>query len=216
MNKWNEKVVIIDFGGQYNQLIARRVREQQVYSEVISWRNAYERIQEMPDRSVIRGLILTGGPNSVYEEGAPQLDERLYEMGLPILGICYGMQLMTHQLGGVVERAAQQEYGKVTLNQTTADSRLFTEVSPGATAWMSHFDYVKKVPQGFVITATTEGCPAAAMEDRSRKLYAVQFHAEVEHTPFGRQLIRNFLYRICGCCGSWKMGDFTEDMIASI
>jgi GMP synthase (glutamine-hydrolysing) len=207
----NELIMIVDFGGQYNQLIARRVREAGVYSEVVSWRHALEKIKEKKPH----GIIFTGGPNSVYLEGAPTLDREIFELGIPVLGICYGMQLMAHMLGGKVEKATQQEYGKIKLSHK-GDSNLFRGVEDGAQCWMSHFDYVSKVPVGFDIVSTTDNCPVAAMQNVEKRLYAVQFHAEVEHTPFGRQLINNFLYEVCGCTGDWNMGDFATQMIAKI
>ena len=207
----NELIMIVDFGGQYNQLIARRVREAGVYSEVVSWRHALEKVKEKQPK----GIIFTGGPNSVYAEGAPKLDAEIFELGIPVLGICYGMQLMAHTLGGKVEKASQQEYGKIKLAiEKSVD--LFTEVENGAQCWMSHFDFVSQVPNGFQITATTDNCPVAAMQNPEKGLYAVQFHAEVEHTPFGRKLISNFLYEVCGCSSDWNMGDFAEQMIAAI
>ncbi|MBE0451768.1 MAG: glutamine-hydrolyzing GMP synthase, partial [Clostridia bacterium] len=207
----NELIMIVDFGGQYNQLIARRVREAGVYSEVVSWRGALEKIKEKKPH----GIIFTGGPNSVYLEGAPTLDKEIFELGIPVLGICYGMQLMAHMLGGKVEKAAQQEYGKIKLSHKS-NSNLFSGVEDGAQCWMSHFDYVSSVPVGFDIVSTTDNCPVAAMQNVEKRLYAVQFHAEVEHTPFGRQLINNFLYEVCGCSGDWNMGDFATQMIAKI
>lgn len=207
----NELIMIVDFGGQYNQLIARRVREAGVYSEVISWRGALEKIKAKKPH----GIIFTGGPNSVYLEGAPTLDKEIFELGIPVLGICYGMQLMAYMLGGKVEKATQQEYGKIKLSHK-GDSNLFRGVEDGAQCWMSHFDFVSKVPAGFDIVSTTENCPVAAMQNVEKRLYAVQFHAEVEHTPFGRQLINNFLYEVCGCSGDWNMGDFASQMIAKI
>ncbi|OJV65094.1 MAG: glutamine-hydrolyzing GMP synthase [Clostridiales bacterium 38-18] len=207
----NELVIIVDFGGQYNQLIARRVRESGVYSEVVSWRHALEKIKEKSPK----GIIFTGGPNSVYLENAPTLDAEIFELGIPVLGICYGMQLMAHKLGGVVDRAKQQEYGKIKLDiQSHAD--LFKDVTTGAQCWMSHFDYVKEAPAGFEVIATTDNCPVAAMKNPEKNLYAVQFHAEVEHTPFGRTMIKNFLYEVCGCKGDWNMGDFAVNMIQKI
>lgn len=207
----NELIMIVDFGGQYNQLIARRVREAGVYSEVVSWRGALEKIKEKKPH----GIIFTGGPNSVYLEGAPTLDKEIFELGIPVLGICYGMQLMAHMLGGKVEKATQQEYGKIKLSHK-GNSNLFKGVEDGAQCWMSHFDYVSKVPEGFDIVSTTDNCPVAAMQNVEKRLYAVQFHAEVEHTPFGRQLINNYLYEVCGCSGDWNMGDFATQMIAKI
>jgi GMP synthase (glutamine-hydrolysing) len=207
----NELIMIVDFGGQYNQLIARRVREAGVYSEVVSWRHALAKIKEKNPM----GVIFTGGPNSVYAENAPHLDKEIFELGLPILGICYGMQLMAQTLGGKVSRATQQEYGKIKLNIHN-NGGLFSGIENDSQCWMSHFDYVSEAPAGFEITATTDNCPVAAMKDVDKKLYAVQFHAEVEHTPFGRKLIKNFVYDICGCSGDWNMGDFAQNMIEHI
>lgn len=207
----NEKIVIVDFGGQYNQLIARRVREANVYSEVVSWRTPIEKIKEKNPK----GIIFTGGPNSVYAEKAPTLSKEIFELGVPVLGICYGMQLMSHLLGGSVKRADQREYGKITLKLET-QSALFEKVEDGSICWMSHFDYVEKAPEGFSITATTDNCPVAAMENVEKGLYGIQFHGEVEHTPFGRQLIANFLYNVCKCTGNWNMGDFAKEKIEQI
>lgn len=207
----NELIMIVDFGGQYNQLIARRVRESSVYSEVVSWKNALPKIKEKNPK----GIIFTGGPNSVYLENAPTLDKEIFELGIPVLGICYGMQLMAHVLGGKVDRATQQEYGKIKLNIPKSEG-LFDGVEDQSQCWMSHFDYVERAPEDFEIIATTDNCPVAAMANVEKRLYAVQFHAEVEHTPFGRQLIKNFLYNVCECKGDWNMGDFATQMIESI
>lgn len=206
-----ETIVIVDFGGQYNQLIARRVREAGVYSEVVSYKNALVKVKEiMP-----KGVIFTGGPNSVYETGAPTIEKEIFELGIPVLGICYGMQLMAHVLGGKVARAQAQEYGKIELS-VEKDDKLFKGVASGSTCWMSHFDYVETAPTGFDVTATTTNCPVGAFRNDDQKLFGVQFHAEVEHTPFGRTLISNFLYEVCGCSGDWDMGDFAAKQIAAI
>ncbi len=207
----NEKIIIVDFGGQYNQLIARRVREANVYSEVVSWRTPIEKIKEKNPK----GIIFTGGPNSVYADHAPTLAKEIFELGVPVLGICYGMQLMAHLLGGTVRRADQREYGKIVLN-LEKPSELFEKVEDGSICWMSHFDYVEKAPEGFDVIATTENCPVAGMENVEKGLYGIQFHGEVEHTPFGRQMISNFLFNICKCSGSWNMGDFAKEMIVNI
>jgi GMP synthase (glutamine-hydrolysing) len=206
-----ETVIIVDFGGQYNQLIARRVREAGVYSEVVSYKKALAKVKEvMP-----KGVIFTGGPNSVYEEGAPTIEKEIFELGIPVLGICYGMQLMAQVLGGKVARAEAQEYGKIQLNIEKND-KLFKGVETGAQCWMSHFDYVEAAPEGFVITATTDNCPVGAFRDDDKNLFGVQFHAEVEHTPFGRDMIKNFLYEVCSCLGDWDMGDFAAKEIQKI
>ncbi len=205
-----ETVLIVDFGGQYNQLIARRVREAGVYSEVVSWKNALEKAKEL----MPKGIIFTGGPNSVYAEGAPTLDKEIFELGVPVLGICYGMQLMSHVLGGKVDRAKDREYGKIQLN-VISDDTLFKGIE-SSQCWMSHNDYVAEAPKGFDIIADTDNCPVAAIENKGKNLYGVQFHAEVEHTPFGRQMITNFLYEVCGCAGDWDMGDFAKREIERI
>ncbi|MBN2260127.1 MAG: glutamine-hydrolyzing GMP synthase, partial [Clostridiales bacterium] len=206
-----EMIIIVDFGGQYNQLIARRVRENKVYSEVYSYKNALKAIKEKKPQ----GIIFTGGPNSVYLDDAPSIEKEIFEMGIPVLGICYGMQLMAHILGGKVQKATTREYGKVKLNILGSDL-LFDDIENNSTCWMSHFDYVEEIPEGFQVTATTENTAIAAMRDDSKKLYGVQFHAEVEHTPFGRQLIKNFLFDIAGCQGKWDMGNFIDQAVKDI
>lgn len=206
-----EMVIVVDFGGQYNQLIARRVREASVYSEVYSYKNALKAIKEKQPT----GIIFTGGPNSVYEEGAPTIEKEVFELGIPILGICYGAQLMAHVLGGEVRNADQREYGKIEL-EIKKDDHLFKNIEKGSTCWMSHFDFIDKAPEGFEITASTASTPVAAMRNIEKKLYGVQFHAEVEHTPFGRELIKNFLFDICGCTGEWTTANFVDQSIAKI
>ncbi len=206
-----ELIIIVDFGGQYNQLIARRVRENKVYSEVYSYKNALKAVKEKNPK----GIIFTGGPNSVYLEDAPGIEKEIFELGIPVLGICYGMQLMAEVLGGKVQKASNREYGKIELNINDNDG-LFNEITNNSTCWMSHFDYVEAVPDGFEITANTENTEIAAMKDDDKKLYGVQFHAEVEHTPFGRQLIKNFLFDIAGCAGNWDMGDFIKQAVNEI
>lgn len=206
-----EMIIVVDFGGQYNQLVARRVREAKVYSEVYSYKNALKAIKEKKPT----GVIFTGGPNSVYEEGAPSIEKEVFELGIPVLGICYGAQLMSQVLGGKVANASQREYGKVELEINESD-KLFKDVDNGSTCWMSHFDYIETAPEGFEITASTSSTPVAAMRNIEKKLYGVQFHAEVEHTPFGRTLINNFLYEVCGCTGEWTTANFVEESIQKI
>lgn len=206
-----ETVIIVDFGGQYNQLIARRVREANVYSEVVSYKNALEKVKKAQPK----GIIFTGGPNSVYEAGAPSIEKEIFELGIPVLGICYGMQLMAHVLGGVVTSADKMEYGKISLD-IAKNNQLFKNVENGSTCWMSHFDYVKEAPEKFEITASTDSTPVAAMRNVENKLYGVQFHAEVEHTPFGRDMIKNFLYEVCGCSGDWTTANFVEESVKKI
>ena len=209
--KQHETILIVDFGGQYNQLIARRVREQNVYCEVVSYRTSAEKIKEKNPK----GIIFTGGPASVYAEGAPSCDPQIFQLGVPILGICYGGQLMAQSFGGKVNRAASREYGRVELD-IRDQGGIFQDVPSGSKWWMSHTDFIEVAPEGFEITATTENCPVAAMSNHSKNLYAVQFHPEVEHSERGRELIQNFLYKVCGCTGDWNMHNFTERMIEEI
>ena len=206
-----ETVVVLDFGGQYNQLIARRVRECNVYCEIYSYKTDIEKIKEIQPK----GIIFTGGPNSVYLEDSPKYEEEIYQLGIPILGICYGSQLMMHQLGGKVEKAPVREYGKIEVNVNT-ESALFQEVSPKTICWMSHNDYISEKAPGFEISAWTNDCPVAAVENTEKKLYAVQFHPEVLHTQEGTKMLSNFVYNVCGCTGDWKMDSFVEDSIKAI
>ena len=201
-----DKILVLDFGGQYNQLIARRVREQHVYAEI----RAYNKItpEEIAETGY-KGIIFTGGPNSVYEETSPHFDRTVLELGIPVLGICYGAQLMAWMEGGSVTSAANSsEYGKTLL--TVDDCALFHGIPHDSICWMSHTDYISRVPENFRITAKTEKCPCAAMCDERRGLYAVQFHPEVTHTEYGRQMLNNFLFCVCRCKGDWEMGSFVE------
>ncbi len=207
----NELVLILDFGGQYNQLIARRVREANVYCEVLPYNTKLERIKALAPK----GIIFTGGPASVLDPNAPFCSKEVFELGIPVLGICYGMQLMSVMLGGSVERAEQREYGKMEV-ELQAGSKLFSGVEGKTTCWMSHTYYVKELPEGFSGTAYSPSCPTAAMEDDSRNFYGVQFHPEVMHTPKGREILNNFLYSICGCKGTWTMSEFVEQSINAI
>lgn len=206
-----ETVVVLDFGGQYNQLIARRVRECNVYCEIYSYKTDIEKIKELQPK----GIIFTGGPNSVYLEDSATYSKKIYEMGIPILGICYGSQLMMHQLGGKVEKAPVREYGRIEVNVDT-ESKLFHEVSPKTICWMSHNDYIAKEAPGFRISAWTSDCPVAAAENPEMGFYAVQFHPEVLHTQEGTKMLSNFVYNVCGCTGDWKMDSFVEDSIQAI
>lgn len=207
----NELVLVLDFGGQYNQLIARRVREASVYCEVLPYNASIERIKAMNPK----GIIFTGGPNSVLDPKAPFCDMEVFNLGVPVLGICYGMQLMGTMLGGGVARADQREYGKVDIEIDPVCS-LFEGVEPKTVSWMSHTYFVDKLPEGFVNIGKSLNCPNVAMENRERKLYGVQFHPEVLHTPRGRDMLNNFLYRICGCKGDWVMSSFVEQSIKAI
>ncbi|MDF2987622.1 MAG: hypothetical protein K0R50_3132 [Eubacterium sp.] len=207
----NEMVLVLDFGGQYNQLIARRVREANVYCEVIPYSASLERIKSYNPK----GIIFTGGPNSVLDEGAPKCDPGVFELGIPVLGICYGMQLMGVMLGGTVEAAKQREYGKVEIS-VDKNQPFFKNIDENTTCWMSHTYFVSNPPEGFAITAKSLNCPTGAMQHGEKNLYAVQFHPEVMHTPKGTDMLRNFLYNICGCKGDWKMSSFVENSIKAI
>ena len=205
-------IIVLDFGGQYNQLIARRVRELQVYCEVKSYKTPLEELKALNPK----GIIFTGGPNSVYDEKSPHIAKEIFEWGIPILGICYGCQLMAYTLGGVVETAAaQSEYGKTEVN-LNAESKIFKGLEKDQICWMSHTDYISQVPEGFVVTSTTKACPTAAMEDASRKLYGVQFHPEVNHTPNGKDMLKNFLFEVCECEPDWVMSRYIDDQIEKI
>ena len=206
-----EKVIVIDFGGQYNQLVARRVRECNVYCEIYSYKTDLAKIKAMNPK----GIILTGGPSSCYEEGAATCSEELFKLGIPVLGLCYGAQLMNWVLGGNVERASAREYGKTALKVDNS-SALFKGVSEDTTCWMSHFDYISKMAPGFKAIATTDNCPVAACENVDAGLYAIQFHPEVLHTPEGSKMLFNFVRNICGCAGDWRMDTFVEDSIKAI
>jgi len=207
----NETVIVLDFGGQYNQLIARRVRECNVYCEVHPYTLSLEKIKEMNPK----GIIFTGGPNSVYDEASPRYERAILELGIPVLGICYGSQLMAYLLDGDVKTAPVSEYGKTEV-EVDSSSKLFEGVQKSTICWMSHTDYIAAAPEGFKITATTPVCPVAAMENEAEKLYAVQFHPEVLHTQEGTKMLRNFLYNVCECTGDWKMDSFVEKSIEAI
>ncbi len=206
-----ETVIVIDFGGQYNQLVARRVRECNVYCEIYSYKTELEKIREMKPK----GIILTGGPSSCYEEGAASCSPELFSMGVPVLGLCYGAQLMQHVLGGEVKRAQNREYGKTELNVDNS-TRLMAGVPEKTSCWMSHFDYISALAPGFKAIATTENCPAAAVENEAAGLYGIQFHPEVLHTPEGTKMLYNFVRNICGCSGSWRMDAFVEENVKTI
>ena len=206
-----EMIIVLDFGGQYNQLIARRVRECNVYCEVHPYSMSMDKIREMNPK----GIIFTGGPNSVYGDDSPRCPKELLEMGIPVLGICYGSQLMAYLLGGSVKTAPVSEYGHTEVEVDTS-SVLFQDVSPSTVCWMSHTDYIEKAPEGFRVTAHTPVCPVAAMELPEKNLYAVQFHPEVMHTKEGMKMLSNFVYKVCGCSGDWKMDSFVETTIREI
>ena len=206
-----EMIIVLDFGGQYNQLIARRVRECNVYAEVHPYTISLDKIKEMNPK----GIIFTGGPNSVYGDDSPRYEKAIFELGVPILGICYGSQLMAYTLGGSVATAPVSEYGRTEVDIDTS-SVLFEGVNSKTICWMSHTDYIERAPEGFKITATTPVCPVAAMECAERKLYATQYHPEVLHTEEGQKMISNFVYNVCGCAGDWRMDSFVETAIKEI
>ena len=203
-----DKILVLDFGGQYDMLIARRVRERGVYAEVVPFNKITT--AEIVSRGYT-GIIFTGGPNSVYEAGSPSFSKDILEIGVPILGICYGMQLMSYLAGGKVVNAAEGEYGKVSVS--VLPSPLFKDVPKESIAWMSHRDYVAKAPEGFEVIATTDKCPTAAIGNAAKKLYGVQFHPEVTHTAFGGKMLENFLFEVCKCKQDWNMESFIESSV---
>lgn len=206
-----ELVIVLDFGGQYNQLIARRVRECGVYCEVHPYTLELDKIREMNPK----GIIFTGGPNSVYGEDSPRYSREILELGIPVLGICYGSQLMAYLLDGEVATAPVSEYGKTEVSVDDT-SLLFEGVNKKTICWMSHTDYIAKAPAGFFVSATTPVCPVAAMELPEKRLYATQFHPEVMHTPEGIKMLSNFVFKVCGCSGDWKMSSFVQETIQSV
>ena len=207
-----EKIIVLDFGGQYKQLIARRVRENHVYCEIHPYTTPIEELKKMDPK----GIILTGGPDSVYLEDSLSYDPQLFELGIPVLGICYGAQLMAYQLGGQVKTAPVSEYGRTEVTLDDTQSKLLGDWKTPSITWMSHTDYIAQVPEGFHITAHTPVCPVAGMENAEKNLYAVQFHPEVEHTEEGQKLFHHFVYDICKCEGTWKMDSFVETAVKEI
>lgn len=206
----HERVLVLDFGGQYNQLIARRVREQSVYCDLKPCDMTIEEIKQYAPK----GIIFTGGPNSVYDEKSPHIDPEIFRLGIPVLGICYGAQLMAYTLGGKVESATTREYGKSDIEYF--NSEIFEGVDKNNVCWMSHTDYVSVAPDGFKVVGKTATCPVAAMEDASRGFYGVQFHPEVMHTKQGTTILRNFLYNVCKVSGDWTMANFVAEQVAKI
>lgn len=208
----HQMILVLDFGGQYNQLIARRVRETHVYCEVKSYKTSLEEIRALNPA----GIIFTGGPNSVYADDSPRCSKEIFELGIPILGICYGCQLMAYLLDGTVSNAAEKsEYGKTNVHLDNS-SILFSDLAKDEVCWMSHTDFIETMPNGFRITATTATCPTAAMENADRKFYGVQFHPEVNHTPHGTEMLKHFVFNVCGCTGDWTMDKYIEDQIVQI
>ena len=206
-----QRIVIVDFGAQYTQLIARRVREAKVFCEVVPYSTP---LSDIAAKEPV-GVILSGGPASVLDADAPRIDPAIYELGVPVLGICYGMQLTAHTLGGVVERAAQREYGRVPVDFDTT-SPLFTGMKPQSIVWMSHTYHVTRAPEGFTSIARSENCGFCAMANPEKRIYAVQFHPEVTHSEEGQKVLSNFLYNVCGCVGDWTMSAFIDQAVASI
>ena len=207
----HELVIVLDFGGQYNQLIARRVRECNVNCEVKSYKTSIEEIKALNPN----GIIFTGGPNSVYLEDSPTIDKEIFELGIPVLGLCYGCQLIAHLTGGNVKSAETSEYGK-TETYFDSTSLLFKNLPEKAITWMSHTDYISEVGKGFKIVAHTDNCPVAAMENTERKLYGMQYHPEVMHTENGTDMLRNFLYEVCKCSGDWSMSNYAQTAIQQV
>ncbi len=207
----SDRILVLDFGGQYNQLIARRVRDQHVYCEILPWTTPLCDIRA----GGYRGIIFTGGPNSVYLQESPHYTAEILELGIPVLGICYGAQLMAWMLGGAIERAPGREYGRVEMT-ASPNSLLFSGLPETSVCWMSHTDYISRPPEGFAVSARTASCPCAAMEDAARGLYAVQFHPEVTHSEFGMQILHNFLFLICGVKGDWVMDSFIDETVARL
>ncbi|SDI40383.1 glutamine-hydrolyzing GMP synthase [Alteribacillus bidgolensis] len=208
MEQDNEMIVVLDFGGQYNQLITRRIRDLGVYSELHPNSISAEKIKELNPA----GVIFSGGPNSAYTEGAPSCDPEIFNLGVPILGICYGMQLLTHHFGGKVEAANHREYGKAVI-KVENDSALYHDLPEEQSVWMSHGDLIVAPPEGFEIDAVNPSCPVAGMSDKNRKMYGVQFHPEVRHTQFGDDLLKNFAFEICRCAGNWTMSNFVDEQV---
>ena len=207
-----EKIIVLDYGSQYNQLITRRIREFGVFSELLSHRITAEEVKAMNPK----GIILSGGPNSVYDEGAFSIDPKIFELGIPILGICYGMQLITYNLGGKVEPAKNREYGQATLEIVSDNAVLFADTPKEQTVWMSHGDLVTQVPEGFEKVGTSKDCPIAAIQDTNRNFFGIQFHAEVRHSEYGNELLRHFALDVCQCKGDWTMDNFIDMQVAKI
>ncbi|SFE89134.1 glutamine-hydrolyzing GMP synthase [Alteribacillus iranensis] len=211
MGQENEMIAVLDFGGQYNQLITRRIRDLGVYSELHPHTIKAEELKGMN----IAGIIFSGGPNSAYVEGAPSVDPDIFELGVPILGICYGMQLLTHHFGGKVEAANHREYGKAVITIQN-ESLLYSGLPAEQSVWMSHGDLIVEPPEGFEVDAVNPSCPVAGMSDANRNMYGVQFHPEVRHTQFGDDMLKNFAFQVCGCTGEWSMKNFVDEQVEEI
>ncbi|MCX2455020.1 glutamine-hydrolyzing GMP synthase [Lacticaseibacillus nasuensis] len=207
-----DKIIVLDYGSQYNQLITRRIREFGIYSELKPHTITAAEVRAIAPK----GIIFSGGPNSVYDAGALGVDDEIFQLGIPILGVCYGMQLMAQRLGGKVEPAEDREYGKVDITVTDPQAKLFADLPSEQTVWMSHGDLVHEAPAGFHVTATSANCPIAAMADDDRQFYGIQFHAEVQHTKYGHEILHHFAFDVCGAQANWNMGDFIEQQIEAI
>ncbi|MCZ3392746.1 glutamine-hydrolyzing GMP synthase, partial [Enterococcus faecium] len=207
-----DKIIVLDFGSQYNQLITRRIREFGIYSELLSHKITAEEIKKINPK----GIIFSGGPNSVYDKDAFRIDPEIYKLGIPILGICYGMQLITYNLGGRVEPADNREYGHADIDVTDDQAVMFKELPAKQTVWMSHGDLVREVPEGFKTVATSANCPIASMADDARKFYGVQFHAEVRNTQYGNEILRHFAFDVCEAKANWSMNDFIDMQVQQI
>ena len=207
-----EKILVLDFGGQYNQLIARRVRDHNVYAEILPYTTPIDEIKSKN----YKGIIFTGGPNSVFDMSSPHYTADILDLGIPVLGICYGCQLIAWMAKGEVKTAPVSEYGKIDFNVLNKESKLFKNVPETSIVWMSHTDYISAAPQGFAVIGNTNDCPCAAMENVEKNIYAVQFHPEVTHSQFGNQMLYNFLYEVCHCKGDWVMDNFIDDTVAAL
>ncbi|MBL7962091.1 glutamine-hydrolyzing GMP synthase, partial [bacterium] len=207
----SETIIILDFGSQFTQLIARRIRELKVYCEIHPFNTSVEKIRSLKPF----GIILSGGPSSVYDDKAPLPDRALFELGLPVLGICYGMQVMAHYLGGAVDKAAHREYGRAEIRISNHED-LFNGFPLSTAVWQSHGDRLEKIPAGFETLAGTDNAPITAMRRLDKKCWGVQFHPEVAHTPLGKNLLKNFVMTICGCSGTWTSSSFVKDSIKNI
>lgn len=207
-----EKILVLDFGGQYNQLIARRVRDHKVYAEILPYTTPIEEIKN----NDYKGIIFTGGPNSVFDMESPHYSPDILDLGIPVLGICYGCQLIAWMAKGEVKTAPVSEYGKIEFNVLDNNSKLFKDVPQKSVVWMSHTDYIANPPVGFDVVGNTNDCPCAAMQNTEKSIYAVQFHPEVTHSEFGNKMLYNFLYEVCGCHGDWVMDNFIESTVAQL
>lgn len=207
-----DKIIVLDFGSQYNQLITRRIRDFGIYSELLPHDLSIEKIKEMNPK----GIIFSGGPNSVYDDGALKVDPEIFKLGIPILGICYGMQLMSYDLGGKVERAENKEYGRANITVEDPDSALFKGLPTKQYVWMSHGDLVTQAPEGFEVTASSKNCPIAAIANPDKKFYGIQFHAEVRNSEYGLDILKHFAFDVCGAVANWTMADFIDMQVDEI